>query len=335
MMKRLFIVSAFALALVLGGCKDKNTAEETPAGMLTLEQQKTYLRQAGKQLREAFHTPEQESAAEFAEAFWSEYDGTHTNVYALPKRLAALAQGDGMPVCEEKSLFPLGEGEVFDLSFLDSGGETCVLHATHTSFVLMQGQKELFGYEVVYSETEMIIDTVRFRVANRIGQLCVHVNDSAAAATYKLTDGGTALIDASVNLMGYGLCSLSDCINVRTGVTNGIIFANEYAEWCKNNGEQALTLQQAQYKALILNKYVYAGIFFPQTGGTEQLQLKQLATEQSGGAYDAETVLFFTKDQTSTRVLNYFEYNYYEKVFSLTEYLAQAYIRFRTSAAKS
>ena len=28
--------------------------------MLTLEQQKTYLRQAGKQLREAFHTPEQE-----------------------------------------------------------------------------------------------------------------------------------------------------------------------------------------------------------------------------------------------------------------------------------
>lgn len=184
------------LAAVVVSCEPKNPVEkEDPNGqdttgveLMTADQQKEYLYNAGKAFIETFNANDQKEAIDFAEGVYRRYEefdwdqinddfyneftnGRYKAIFSMPRRIAQIAAGQRMPSVEDATyMFSLaGEGTTFTfndrtktidiernntadaiVNFKDENGTACQLR--------IWGEGAETEYSYTYNEYEWVCD---------------------------------------------------------------------------------------------------------------------------------------------------------------------------------
>ncbi len=133
-MKKAFLGALWlAMVAVFAGCDPvQNPQESQDKQPKTADEQKDYLFEVGKQVVETFNANDQKEAVEFAEGVYRRYEnfdweqinddfydeftnGRYKAIFSMPRRVASIAAGQGVPSSEDASyLFSLaGEGTTF------------------------------------------------------------------------------------------------------------------------------------------------------------------------------------------------------------------------------
>lgn len=235
-----------------------------------------------------------------------------------------------------------------------------LLFPEKTHILLKQGDTELFAYTLGFEKIkpELIRVALDVTVSNVTMRYISRIERMNATAVYELACGDTKLVTATADLpryrltdkssyqqwdewigkfdnrytnllreAGYGITTLNlmNVVHGRAYVNDGLLLCSEFSNWLQCSDEARRTKEQAQQGALIFNKYVHEGIFFPVDLHTEQVELKLQATAHGTDNYAPEPVIYFSTEQTTCAVTDFFAYNHFLTIQQLIEELVNNY----------